>query len=124
MRTSIFPLLCAALGALAAEHPPDKSLEVSFRPQDLPKKAASCKALNRATNELTDIDLGQCWRPRSQWRQLTTMHTEYVDVNPNAERTILMVHGWPSLWHSWKYQIEEFKVCSERIRALRGPTSN
>lgn len=22
-----------------------------------------------------------------------------------------MVHGWPSLWHSWKYQIEEFKVC-------------
>jgi len=20
-----------------------------------------------------------------------------------------MVHGWPSLWHSWKFQIEEFK---------------
>ena len=39
-----------------------------------------------------------------------TWLAEYVDINPDAERTILMVHGWPSLWHSWKYQIEEFKV--------------
>ncbi|EPS99751.1 hypothetical protein FOMPIDRAFT_1050327 [Fomitopsis schrenkii] len=91
MRKTFLPLLCAALSALATEHNVDKSLEVSFRPQDLPKKTASCKALNRVTDELKDIDI------------------EYVDVNPDAERTILMVHGWPSLWHSWKYQIEQFK---------------
>lgn len=37
---------------------------------------------------------------------------EYVDVgSPYAERTIVFLHGWPSLWASWKYQIEEFKVC-------------
>lgn len=23
---------------------------------------------------------------------------------------MIFVHGWPSLWSSWKYQIEEFKV--------------
>ncbi|KZT63800.1 alpha/beta-hydrolase [Daedalea quercina L-15889] len=87
MRTTFLALLGIVLGVLAV----DKSLEVSFRPQDLPKKAASCKALNRATAELKDIDI------------------EYVEVNPSAERIIMMVHGWPSLWHSWKYQIEQFK---------------
>ena len=70
MRPTILPLLCAALGALAAEHPPDKSLEVSFRPQDLPKKAASCKALSRATNEVKDIDIGQ-YRLASSHRRLS-----------------------------------------------------
>jgi hypothetical protein len=35
---------------------------------------------------------------------------DYVDVNPTAEKSIIMVHGWPSLWSSWGYQIEEFKV--------------
>ncbi|TFY67620.1 hypothetical protein EVJ58_g1507 [Rhodofomes roseus] len=87
MRTALFALLAAASSVVAA----DKSIEVSFSPKDLPEKAASCKALNRATSELKDIDI------------------HYVEVNPEAERTILMVHGWPSLWHSWKYQIEQFK---------------
>ena len=36
---------------------------------------------------------------------------DYVDINPNAGRTLLLLHGWPSLWASWKYQIEEFRVC-------------
>ncbi|KAF8994589.1 Alpha/Beta hydrolase protein [Cyathus striatus] len=35
---------------------------------------------------------------------------EYVDINPNATNTILMVHGWPSLWSSWARQIEEFQA--------------
>lgn len=59
MRKTFLPLLCAALSALATEHNVDKSLEVSFRPQDLPKKTASCKALNRVTDELKDIDIGR-----------------------------------------------------------------
>jgi soluble epoxide hydrolase/lipid-phosphate phosphatase len=35
---------------------------------------------------------------------------EYVDINPNAKHTLLFLHGWPSLWASWKYQIQEFRV--------------
>ncbi|KZT13278.1 alpha/beta-hydrolase [Laetiporus sulphureus 93-53] len=93
MRLSRLFLLAGALGAFAA----DANLEVSFRPQDLPKKVAHCKALNRATHRLKDIDI------------------HYVDVNPEAGRTLLMVHGWPSLWHSWKYQVEEFKNDSRLI---------
>lgn len=58
MRAIILPLFCAALRALAAEHT-DKNLEVSFRPQDLLKKTASCKALNRVTDELKEIDIGE-----------------------------------------------------------------
>ncbi|PCH41775.1 alpha/beta-hydrolase [Wolfiporia cocos MD-104 SS10] len=87
MRLSYLVPLCLALGIIAA----DEDVQVSFRPQDLPQKTVSCKALNRAEDLVKDIDI------------------HYVEVNPEAERTLLMVHGWPSLWHSWKFQIEEFK---------------
>ncbi|KAJ3523605.1 hypothetical protein NM688_g8699 [Phlebia brevispora] len=60
-------------------------------PNAFAKSVATCKALNRLENEEKDIDI------------------QYVDVNSQAERALIMVHGWPSLWHSWKYQIEEFK---------------
>ncbi|KAL0064870.1 hypothetical protein AAF712_008123 [Marasmius tenuissimus] len=33
----------------------------------------------------------------------------YIDINPTAEKTLLLVHGWPSLWSSWAYQIQAFK---------------
>jgi hypothetical protein len=36
--------------------------------------------------------------------------TDYVDINSHAHDTLLLLHGWPSLWASWKYQIQEFKV--------------
>jgi len=52
---------------------------------------ATCPAINRADNTTVDLQL------------------QYVDINPNANRTLLFLHGWPSLWASWKYQIEEFK---------------
>lgn len=87
MRLPTVLLAAATFATLTAA----EGLSVSFLPQDLPKKVATCKALNRASQEVKDIGI------------------DYVEVNPNAERTVLMVHGWPSLWHSWKYQIEEFK---------------
>ena len=40
-----------------------------------------------------------------------TLWIGYVDVNPESENTIIMVHGWPGLWSNWFHQIEEFKVC-------------
>lgn len=39
-------------------------------------------------------------------------YLEYVEINPEASTTLLMVHGWPSLWSSWSNQIEEFQVRS------------
>ncbi|KAI0059348.1 alpha/beta-hydrolase [Artomyces pyxidatus] len=61
-----------------------------FNVREYPKRIATCKATNRALGEEVDIQL------------------HYVDINPQAEKTIIMVHGWPGLWSSWKYQIEEF----------------
>jgi len=54
-------------------------------------QVATCPAINRAENTTVDLQL------------------HYVDINPNADRTLLFLHGWPSLWASWKYQIEEFR---------------
>ena len=39
---------------------------------------------------------------------------DYVDINPQAKKTLLFLHGWPGLWASWKYQIEEFQVQHRR----------
>ena len=40
---------------------------------------------------------------------------DYVDVNPSADDTILMVHGWPGLWSNWVNQIREFEVSVQLI---------
>ncbi|KAF7799971.1 hypothetical protein EIP86_011214 [Pleurotus ostreatoroseus] len=60
-------------------------------PDAFPQNVADCHAINRVTGEEKSIQI------------------HYVDINPQANKTIIMVHGWPSLWHSWKYQIEAFK---------------
>ena len=49
-----------------------------------------------------------------------TQHLRFIDflrrieythiVNPGASRTLLLVHGWPSLWSSWSNQILHFGV--------------
>jgi pimeloyl-ACP methyl ester carboxylesterase len=41
---------------------------------------------------------------------IRNIFADYVEINPKAEKTLLFVHGWPSLWASWKYQIQEFQV--------------
>lgn len=41
-----------------------------------------------------------------------------MDVNPTAHRTLLLLHGWPSLWASWKYQIQEFGVSDSSYSEL------
>ncbi|KAF8906764.1 Alpha/Beta hydrolase protein [Gymnopilus junonius] len=79
---------------------PSLSLSVSIftairephRPSEYAKKTADCKAVRRApVEENVDIQL------------------KYVDVNPQASTTIVMVHGWPGLWSIWSNQIQEFK---------------
>lgn len=63
-----------------------------FDPKGYPKHSVTCKAVKRNAGEaIVDINLS------------------YVDINPSAKKTLIMVHGWPSLWSTWVYQIQEFK---------------
>ncbi|KAF5374196.1 hypothetical protein D9758_004629 [Tetrapyrgos nigripes] len=92
MRTSArLPLLCSCLPLIlltAAEH-----VYSGFNPRAYEKRSVSCKAVRRDQGDaVVDISL------------------TYVDINPNASKTLIMVHGWPGLWSSWAYQIQEFKV--------------
>ena len=41
-----------------------------------------------------------------------THNVDYVDINPSARTSLVLVHGWPSLWSSWSNQILEFQVWS------------
>lgn len=54
-------------------------------------KSAECPAVNRATDEMMTIGI------------------HYIDVNPEAEDTLVLVHGWPGILSTWKHQIDEFK---------------
>ncbi|KAF8189740.1 Alpha/Beta hydrolase protein [Pholiota molesta] len=63
-----------------------------FKPSEYAKETAHCKATRRgAVDEVVDIQL------------------KYVNINPSAPTTLLLVHGWPSLWSTWSNQIQEFK---------------
>ncbi|TDL17638.1 alpha/beta-hydrolase [Rickenella mellea] len=84
MRTSFF------LGLLVFLHI-QIGCSRGFNPRDVPKRVAKCKAINRKDNEVKDIEI------------------HYADVNPKANKTLVMVHGWPSLWSTWSNQIEEFQ---------------
>ncbi|THV01207.1 alpha/beta-hydrolase [Dendrothele bispora CBS 962.96] len=75
--------------SVSAEH---EHVYSGFNPRAYDKRTVRCKAVKRDEgNKVVDIDL------------------TYVDINPTAPQTLLMVHGWPSLWSSWAYQIQEFK---------------
>ncbi|KAJ8697431.1 hypothetical protein PTI98_004239 [Pleurotus ostreatus] len=65
----------------------------AFDPRSYSKQVATCPGVLRTSEGNTVVDL----------------HLRYVDINPSAKRTVLMVHGWPSLWSSWSNQIEELK---------------
>jgi len=68
-----------------------------FDPLEFRQQVVTCPAVNRALNKAVDL------------------HLRYVDVNPSFEHTLLFLHGWPSLWASWKYQIQEFRVIQCRL---------
>jgi len=69
-------------------------LKPAFDPRAYTQQTASCPALDRSVSP-----------PLSK-----TIDLKYVDINPpNAKKTLLLVHGWPSLWSTWSNQIQEFK---------------
>jgi len=85
-----------------------------FKPSQYPKKTAHCKATRRTpVEEAVDIQLStlpvvaKCYGIGIKFY---SMFIEYVDINPEASTTLIMVHGWPSLWSTWSNQIQEFQV--------------
>ncbi|KIJ53671.1 hypothetical protein M422DRAFT_25492, partial [Sphaerobolus stellatus SS14] len=59
---------------------------------------------------------------RSETGDSATVQLQYVHiVNPNATRTLLLVHGWPSIWSTWSNQIAHFASSySLIVPTLRG----
>jgi soluble epoxide hydrolase / lipid-phosphate phosphatase len=89
-------------------------LAVKFDPRGYTKKVVTCPAVNRAENRQVNIDLGTSflglllqYMEEDSWLRVPV---GYVDINSEGEKTLLLLHGWPSLWAGWKYQILEFQV--------------
>jgi soluble epoxide hydrolase/lipid-phosphate phosphatase len=38
-----------------------------------------------------------------------TLDLDYINLNRGAKKTIVMAHGWPSAWTTWRNQIVAFK---------------
>ncbi|CUA67092.1 hypothetical protein RSOLAG22IIIB_07179 [Rhizoctonia solani] len=64
-----------------------------FNPKRFRKRKTQCFAWDRSHDPWMENLLDITW----------------VDLNPEAERTILFVHGWPGLWSTWSNQINEFR---------------
>lgn len=90
----------------------------AFNPSQYAKSVAKCDATRREpVLQEVSIDLGRLlWAISS----ISTHHRylEYVEINPGAPKTIVMVHGWPSIWSTWSKQIEELQVsCTVKIES-------
>ena len=85
------------------------------------RQVVTCPAVNRALNQTVDLHLRTYLKSRSitsSSAQNRHCSLGYVDINPSSKRTLLLLHGWPSLWASWKYQIQEFRVIHCRLGTL------
>lgn len=91
----------------------EATLASPFKPSQYPKQTAHCKATRRApVEEAVDIQLSTFPLAIANCHGIKfhSMFLEYVDINREASTTLIMVHGWPSLWSTWSNQIQEFQV--------------
>ncbi|KAF8632815.1 hypothetical protein AX15_001675 [Amanita polypyramis BW_CC] len=70
-------------------------------------KTVACDTVKR--NVLLTRSLGTELGAIAESAERVQIQLHYIDVNPTGDATILMVHGWPAVWSTWSYQIEEFK---------------
>lgn len=61
-----------------------------FDPESYKKTFVTCKAADRGGLTPVNVDL----------------KLAYLDINPKAEKVIIMSHGWPSLWTTYRNQIQ------------------
>ncbi|PPQ72384.1 hypothetical protein CVT26_006744 [Gymnopilus dilepis] len=88
----LFGLLVLVLGLSGVLRATSQTGSEPFKPWEYEKKTAHCPAVRR-----------------EPVREEMFIQLKYVDINPEASTTIIMVHGWPSLWSTWSHQIQEFK---------------
>ncbi|KAK7211760.1 hypothetical protein V2G26_018938 [Clonostachys chloroleuca] len=80
------PAAVALVAGVASATPAPRA----FHPSQYKKSFATCKAVDRGGDAPVDVNL----------------KLAYVDINPTAQKTIVMVHGWPSLWTTYRHQID------------------
>ncbi|KAF8549292.1 alpha/beta-hydrolase, partial [Imleria badia] len=81
----MFRALRILTASLLLSHSASVLVVAVFNPGEYSINAVTCPAIDKVLNQTVDITI------------------EYIDVNPSAKTTILMVHGWPSLWSSISY---------------------
>lgn len=102
----MFRALCIFITSLMVSYPTSVLAIAVFDPGEHVLNAVTCPAIDRALNQTVNITIGEYTAPQGGLAH----GVAYIDVNPSAGTTILMVHGWPSLWSSWGRQIEHFKA--------------
>jgi len=76
----------------------------NWDPNSYKKSFASCSAVDRSGA-----------RPRNIRLKLA-----YLDLNRNKKNTLILVHGWPSLWTTYRNQITEFSDYRLIVPEIRG----
>lgn len=61
-----------------------------FDPNAYKKSFAKCRAVDRGGLTPVNVEL----------------NIAYLDINPTANKVIVMSHGWPSLWTTYRNQIQ------------------
>jgi soluble epoxide hydrolase/lipid-phosphate phosphatase len=69
----------------------EATAQAPFDPYSYKKKFTTCKAVDRSGGKEKKIKL----------------KLAYLDINPTAKKTLIMVHGWPSLWTTYRHQITD-----------------
>src|SRR5436190_298405 len=64
----------------------------NWNPNSYKKSFASCSAVDRSGAQPRNIRL----------------KLAYLDLNRDKKKTLILVHGWPSLWTTYRNQITEF----------------
>ncbi|KAJ3495188.1 hypothetical protein NLG97_g3574 [Lecanicillium saksenae] len=91
MRLSITSLLLVASSlASAAPAAHNATTTTDFDPSSYKKNFARCKAVDRGGLTPVNVEL----------------KLAYLDINPTASKVIVMSHGWPSLWTTYRNQIQ------------------
>jgi pimeloyl-ACP methyl ester carboxylesterase len=98
-----FTLLGSASAGTAS---PDTGLVAppNWDPNNYKKSFASCSAVDRSGAQPRNIRL----------------KLAYLDLNKNKKKTLILVHGWPSLWTTYRHQITEFSDYRLIIPEIRG----
>jgi soluble epoxide hydrolase / lipid-phosphate phosphatase len=88
-RLNFLALTLAAFFALGLDA--QESTASSFDPYAFKKTFVTCKGVERAGSQQVNVNL----------------KLAYLDINPTAKRTLVLVHGWPSLWTTYRHQISD-----------------